>query len=506
MTRSTINPGILAAIAIALGAVGCGDSLEVKNTGPKGSVGGIIVDAVTRAPIEGASVSILAGATTKGPTETDAAGIFKFTDVPAGEVLITVDGPEGSAYTPAWIHEFLDDTAGDFPAQNTVTVGPIGLVAGMTNFTVRVLDLNGRPVSQYPVTLRHFVEYVDFGTAPASGRGEVLITLSTGTDGRVTFTGMPDFFSMSPSINDTVLLLLPPLDDGGGLLSYAGGSQTMSMRNLGDPTPDVILDPAFETQLRVRASTVPTLAGSSGTNPTATVLAINDVIHVAFNLPIRNNATVVISDEQGSPIANQPAITISDDNLTMGFGNNPLLPGAEYNISIHAVSAVGDVNVSGDFAASFFTPSLTDDVTVTNINRDPNNQVVTIEFSEPIGIGQGSSVSLSGANCVLFFNANLADVTGAGLIGDAASERGNASCSISMFSVEPDPPGLPGPSGYTRFWQFTAPGPAAGGVLPAGTRFDILFSRVPNSGLVVERADGRPVRDFVAPNDIPINP
>ncbi|HUH05505.1 MAG TPA: carboxypeptidase regulatory-like domain-containing protein [Kofleriaceae bacterium] len=503
MMRSTIKTGVFAALAMA--AFGCGDSLEVKNTGPKGSVGGIIVDAVTRAPIEGASLSVLAGATTKGPTETDAQGIFRFTDVPAGDVLIIIDGPEGAAYTTAWIRAYLDDTAGDFPAHNTITLGPIGLVAGTTNFTMRVLDQTGRPVSQYPVTLRHFVEYVNFGNVPASGGGEVLVTGTTGTDGRVTFAGMPDFFSMSPSINDTVLLLLPPLQDG-GVFEFAGGSQTMSMRNLGDPTPDVILDPAFETQLRVRASTVPALAGSGGTNPTATVLAINDVIHVAFNLPIRNNASVVISDERGTPIANQPTMTISDDNLTMSFGNDPLLPGAEYNIFIHAVSAVGDVNVTGDFVAAFFTPALTDDVTVTNINRDPNNQVVTIEFSEPVGIGQGQSVVLSGGNCVLFFNANLADITGAGLIGDAPNERGNGACDLALFSIEPDPTGPAGLSGYTRYWQFTAPPPAAGGALPAGTRFDILFSRVPNAGFLIERADGRPVRDFIAPNDIPINP
>lgn len=504
---TTTTNGFLAglAVAAAVTAVGCGDSLEVKNTGPKGSVGGIIVDAVTRAPIEGASISVLAGSTTKGPTQSAADGLFTFTDVPAGEVLVMIDGPEGSSYQSAWIHEFLDDTAGDFPAANTVTMGPIGLVAGSTDFTLRVLDQTGRPVSEYPVTLRHFVEYVDFGSAPASSGGEVLLTRTTGTDGRITFEGMPDYFSMSPSINDTVLLMLPPLD-AGGVFGYAGGSQLMSMRSLGDPTPDVILDPAFETQLRVRASTVPTLGGGGGTNPVATVLATNGVIHVAFNLPIQNSATVVISDELGAPIANQPTVTISDDNLTMGFGNDPLPPGAEYNIFIHAVSAVGDVNVSGDFAASFFTAALTDDVTVTNINRDPVNQVVTIEFSEPVGIGQGQSVSLSGGNCVLYFNANLADVTGAGLIGDAPSERGNDTCNVTLSSAEPDPPGVPVRSGYTKYWQFAAPPPAAGGTLPAGTRFDILFSRIISSSVIVERADGRPVRDFVAPNDIPINP
>ena len=491
------------AILALISTGACGDSLDVQNTVPRGSIGGLVVDAVTRMPIEGATVSVIAGGESEGPTTTKADGHFSINNVRAGDVLIMIDGPTDAGYQQAFIHGFLDDTAGNFPAHNTITLG-IGLLSAGSDYTIRVLDTEGRPVSMYPVTLRHFVQYIDFSSGLSRNGGEVVMSATTGTDGRATFTGMPPFNALSPDINPTGVLLLPPVEDN-GLFVYPGGSQTVNLRAYGDPSPDVILDPNLAASLTIRASTVADLYNPPGSSATGTVLGINDTIHVAFNLPLVD-ATVAVMDEAGTPLATQPSVTPSEDNLSIGFGQNPLSPGNEYNIVIHAVANVGDTLVEGDFSGAFFTTGV-GDVTVSNVVRDAATQVVDVEFSEPVGVGGGSTISMSGGNCVLFFNANLADTATTGVIGDAPNERGNDSCgNVVFYSNEPDPPGLARRSGYTKYWRFTAPAPAGGGTLPTGTRFDLVFSHVVSSSLVIERADGTPVKDFVDPTDIPINP
>ncbi len=498
MKAATRQVPVLAGALLALtfgGCSGCGESLDVDNVAPEGSVGGLIVDAVTRLPVEGANVRLLAGAQIFEAVATGADGAFAFEGVPAGEVLITIEAPAG--YRGAWIRDMLSNAAGEFPTENaTLTVGPIGLVPTSETFTLRVLDQHGKPVSQYPLTLRHYAEYVDFSDGMPLEQGEVVMQASTDTSGYATFADLPDFYGLGPSISDTVIVLLPPLDaDTDGVFEFAGGDRNFYMRDLADPTPDVILDSGYTTQLQIRASTIPELAGAGATNPAATVLSINDVIHAAFNLPIENSVEITVSDEYGTPITQLPSISVTGDNLAINFGGDPLLPGNEYNLHIHAVAAVGERLVTGDFYAPFFTPGISEEVTVANIARSGNR--VELEFSEPIGVGNGTASTLNGANCVLFINY---DIDGSGLVGDGPMELTNASCDLGspyyLRSAEPDPVGPGGASGYTKYWIFDvpqAPGPVD---LPQGTHVHILFSHVSNAGKIVERATGVQVEDF----------
>jgi hypothetical protein len=481
----------LVALALATSLGGCGDSLDVNNVDPSGSVGGIVVDAVTRAPIEGATLSVLAGGDSFDAQTTDATGTFSFDDVPAGDVLVSVAGPEGSTYQAALIRDTMPAAAGEFPISGSLTLGPIGLVPMSASFTARVLDLSGRPVSDYTVTARTFAQWVDISSGTGVNRGEIVMQATTDGSGYLSLSPFPDFFALGGGVSDTLHLSLPPNDSDGDMINdFAGGTQTLSLRSLGDVTPDIILDPSFSTQLTIRASTIGNMV-SGGTNPTQTVVGISDSLHFTFNLPIEQTVDVTVVDEQGTALDPQPGIAVSDDNLTVAFGSAPLAPGEEYNVVIHAVSAVGEVRVSGDFPGRFFTAAINPTVTVVNINRDPTTQQVDIEFDQPIG----PVTSLSGANCVLFF---AADLGGDIAIGDIAGELGNANCNSNhtFASVEPNPGGIYGTSGYTKFWRFTAPLAGNGNPLLSNTRVHIMFSHVTSTASIVERPDGSVVDDF----------
>lgn len=497
-TSIGIRRVLCGALAVALASCG-GDGLDVNNVSSEGSVGGIVIDAQTRLPIEGVEVRVIAGGTTEDPVMTGADGSFSFNNVDAGEVLVTFTM---AGYHTAYVRGDLPMNAGEFPAGNsTLTLGPIGLVSSAGSFAIRVIDPRGVPATNYSLTARLPVQYTDSSSGSAMGQGEIVFTVTTDTNGYATLAGFPDLFALGSFVSDTLTLLLPAYDTNGDMINeFAGGVQQLSIRSLRDPTPDVILDDAYNTTLSIRASNISQLAGGSGTNPSATVLPINETIHVNFNLPIQNNATISITDENGAAIVQAPAISIVDDNLAIAFGSDPLLPGQEYNIHIHAVAAVGDRLISNDFTASFFTRSLSGDVTVASITRD-GSQVVTIEFSEPIGVFGSSQVNLSGGNCVLFFNADLG---GTAIIGDFPGELTNPACSTQFLSIEPEPVGPVGKSGYTKFWRFTAPNGSDTNPLPANIRLHIIWSHVANSSLIVERADGSPVPDFTDTNSIPI--
>lgn len=489
------------ACIVSLALLSCGDSLEVENVDPQGSVGGLVYDAVTRQPLAGVQIGLVAGGRSFEAQTSAEDGSFSFDGVPAGDVIVSFTPPDG--YQSAYLRGTLNNAAGDFPTGNaTLTLGPIGLVPLSGSFGVRVLDQFGAPVSGYSVVVRTFAQYIDLSSGVASNRGETVVTATTDTNGYASLPAFPDFVGMGPSVNDSVLVLLPPMDaDADGVYEYGGGDRLFSARTLTDPTPDVILSAGYTTQLQIRASTIPVLAGIGGSSPSAAVLGISDAVHISFNLPIQDDVAVTVSDEFGNPLATMPGLSVRDDNLTVNFGAAPLMPGNEYNITVHAVASVGERMVSGDFGAPFFTRAINDTVTVTAISRDPTTQVVSVTFSEPIGLGNSANNTFSGGNCVLYFNADLG---GAGTIGDYPSELGATSCFVALSSNEPNPAGQAGLSGYTRHWQFTAPNNSGGSPLPSNTRVHILWDRVGSAGWRVERPDGTAVANMTDGSSIPI--
>lgn len=477
--------GLIAALAVAA----CGDDgITVNQVDAEGSVGGIIVDAATRAPLAGVEISLLAGGEAFDPVTTADDGTFAFDGVPAGGVIVTLAAPAG--YESAWLRGELPAAAGEYPAGNsTLTLGPLGLVPTTGQFTLRVLDGDGAPVSGYQLAVQTFAQYIDFASGVADAGGEVLRAATTDADGYATFLGMPDFAALGPSVPDGVVVVLPPRDaNADGIYEFGGGDRVFNLRALTDPTPDVVLQGGFEGALAVRASTIDALVPGGGDGPSR--IQRNGTIFVKFNLPIRADVDVAIGDEDGDPLAAQPAIGIRDDTLTISFAGAQLEQGAEYNLHIHAVAAAGDRTITGDFPASFFTVPGASTVSVAGATRD-GAQNVFITFSEPVG---GITTGLGGTNCVLFFQV---DLDGTGGIGNAASELGAGSCGVTLSSNEPNPPGPVGTSGYSTRWVFNAPLVLGTNPIPQNTPVHVVFSRVATTNAVMLRTDGTPANDLM---------
>ncbi|MFH0901581.1 MAG: hypothetical protein V2A73_13215 [Pseudomonadota bacterium] len=463
--------------------------MTVANSAPTGSVGGVLVDAATMAPLAGVQLSLLAGGKAFPPVTTSADGSFAFDKVPAGTVLLLVAA--SSQHHGATLSTVVPGAVGEFPTGNqAVTLGPIGLLPNGGAFRFRVLGSTGRPVVGYQASVQLGVEWVDFSSGePVEIGRRMLSATATDADGYSDVSGLPDFFALGETVSDALAILLPPLDaDKDGDYEYAGGVRAFSMRALGQPVPDVVLDPGYDTSLKIVASTIPSLAGK-GTAPA--VIGPSDQLFVKFNLPIENSSRVWVYGEDGAPMA--PTVTVTGTLLSVSVTG--LQQGAEYNLQVHAVASVGNHALSVDAAAPFFTRPGAEQVSIVTNERTCAG-VIELVLNEPIG---GVPGDLSGRECVIFYGIDLDQ---SGETGDSAGEIGHDSCVAghTLSRDEPTQPGMGGLSGYTSHWRFTPPKIGAA-VIPEGTPIQFLFSRIPDAGYIPKRVDGRAVVDmsFLAP-------
>jgi len=447
---------IILGISIALS---CGDSLEVENVSSKGSIGGIIFDAVTRAPLsEIPSVEIRAGSTTatKECAEDDS---FTFEDVPAGEILIIVKAPAG--YGDAWIRRTIPNAAGDFPTGNiAVTIGPIGLIPVTKNFKFRVLTTDGKPISGYAVTAKASVQYIDFSSGSATARGDISRRTVTDAEGYGVITPLPEFAELTGTSPLITLYLAPRDENSDGIYDYGGGIRSFNLLSLSDPTPDIILNDAFDDSLHVVTSTF------SNTGPV--VIQNSDDIDIKFNLPIHLSSSATLLDEQGNVLEKQPTVSVKDDNMTVALAGAELETGSEYNLTVYAVAKIGDGAISTNFNGTFFTASSPADFSILETFRENDNRV-NITFSEPLG--GVSSV------CV---NRYTVDIDASGSIGDYVNETGSPDCNSRLMRDEPSS-GPMGLSGYTKYWYLEIPNFTEGSRLPEGTMVYLNFSNATES-------------------------
>jgi hypothetical protein len=483
--------------------------IEITGAQAMGTVGGMVLSGVTREPITGATVTLLAGGVPSTFT-TDATGAFTFPQVPSGEVSITI---EKTDYLSAILHGTLLG-AGEYPINNaSLTFGPIGLMPSSGTFSALLLFDDGAPAGGISITARtnySFYDYSGAATTSGSAQGRVF-TADTDASGLVTFTGLPDFVLLGDGTNDWVTLVVPPIAAASGspsMYRYPGGIFTYHMTAVAALTPTIVLEQPPMGQLAVVASTISVLEGATS-NLVPSVVPKSGPLYIAFNQPLDPNATTVtLWDEgKGYPLElskDQTSVvqqSISYNIIQLAFSPE-LMGSSEYNLVVHAVAGAGDQVVKYDNWAPFFTeptasvlkPTLTREV----VDAVNHVEVIHVTFAEPVGTGNPSTNVFQGNDCVLFFNTQLGD--GDGGVGNDPGETGNINCianAVNAFqSEEPDPPGLASTSGYTKYWRFqlpVAPGPTS---LPAATPFSIVFSRISNPAYTMRRVNGETLPDF----------
>jgi hypothetical protein len=497
----------LAALGLAMGA--CADEqqapLEIKNVQATGSVGGLLLDAVTREPVKDADVVLVAGGAPL-TSRTGSTGAFTFGAVPAGEVALTVSA-EG--YLSAVLHGTLVGEAGEFPVDNgALTLGPIGLVPSSGSLSVMLIKDDGSPAPGLTLTARANRRFFDYAAQTAgSGFGDAQVTAVGATSdamGMVTFNNLPDYVLLGPSAagDDVVTVIVPPvLSAAGGpaMYDYPGGTFAFHMTALGASTPIIVLHQPTPATLAVLASNIRTLVGgASGVAPA--VIAKTGPVWVTFNQPLSSSATeVTLLDEKGLVPSVQASLSVSYNTLQLTF--SPSLDDAqEFNFVIHAVAAVGDRTLRGDFAGAFFTAP-PETVARPVLTRDTvNPSVIYVEFSEPVGTGSAGTNTLDMGNCILFFGCDIDGSLNTLDHPDYPGEIRYPTClpSVGFVALEPAV-GLAGQSGYTRTWTFTPPlvGPPLSQVsMTPATPVHLLFSHVASPSYVMKRVTGSPVPDF----------
>ncbi len=498
----------LAMVLLPASLISCGDEatnepLGVSNVSPEGSVGGIIVDAVTLSGVKNVSVSVMAGGKVyAAAAKTDATGQFSVVKVPAGAIIVLITPAAESKYMPVTIATNLANAAGEFPlANSTLSVGPVGLVpkASATEaFRVQILTADGAPAQQITATLTSQVCWVDYTKGNAAAKGSTMVEGKTGGSGVVKFTGMPNFNTLlglvGSGITDLVRVKIPPQDkNNDGVFEFLGKETVYNVTQLHNHVPTIILNNSkAPSSLKIEASSIAALAGKSGPRQ---LNALSGPIYAAFNWPLNSTLTKVsLYDEFGTRPPSLPIATVSGNLLKIDLKG--LKAGSEYNITIDAYATVGQKLLSSSFGAPFFTPptSATAKVTATlarksAVTTHPNYNTVVVTFSEPIGTGKAGQ-SLNGGNSVIFFGY---DLDGSGKTGDAPNERGNTSSNRALSIIEKAPPGKAGLSGFSSRWEFVIPNASLGNPLAAGTPVDFIFSRI---NAKVERPSGAKVQDM----------
>ena len=502
----------LALLALSTAQISCGgeeatdSALGVNNVSPLGSVGGIVLQADSLKPLKGVKIIIIAGGKSYPPSdgeavETDSEGIFAVKDIPAGNILIKMSAPSG--YQGVTLRQTIPNAAGEFPlANSTLSIGPIGLLplaTAASAFRVQLVKEDGSAASKITAHLRSAMSYVDFSNGTPVARGIHSVQATTNTQGKASFANMPDFDKLAGMVgtgglSDLVRVRIPPYDSNSdNIMDFLGKEVIYNVLQLTNKIPTIVLYSTPPSALKIEASSIAALAGKKGNRQ---LQQSSGPLYVAFNWPIDNKMTqVTLYDNMGKRLATAPTKTITGNLLDLRFSPS-LASGAEYNITIRAISSSGSTLLEGVFGAPFFTKPVTGSTVTAALKRGstdsqkPEYNKIEVTFSEPVGTGVPGK-SLTGSNSVLFFSYDLNNTS---KTGDYPGEKGYATSNIGLNIDEKDPPGPAGTSGFSKKWYFTLPKDVfIGTPVPGGTPLDMVFSA---SSAIMQRASGEQLKDM----------
>jgi len=454
-------------------AAGCGGGLDqsvtVEPATVRGSVGGLVVDFTTGEPIPDLTVTIVAGDGVHTGT-TDADGGFAVADVPAGAaVILGVNG--GAGYTSAQLTVTLPVSAGQVPLAAPETfAGPLGLLPRTLAFPLQLVRDDGTPL-EADVFASTAVGWFDLASGAPAARGTSAASAASANTGVATIGGLADVAALPAGVgSDVITFRVAPVDaDGDGSFEFEGVTFARAARDLAAGVEVVNVD-SEATSLTVVSTNVQGLLGL-GSDAVPSVLDPLEPVRIVFNQPVDPAAvSVTVSDELGTdlPGAAVAAPLPPDDTVVL----NPPAAGwpvaSEINIEVHATSEENSPALHYDSGAAFFTEDGAGAAVGATAARDGGDPtLIRVTFSEPVGLTPGAAWSLAGASCVVFIGR---DVDGDGVL-TGVNEIGQSVCNIAFNSGEPDPVGLAGISGFTKYAYFYLPTPLVGSI-PLQLHFD----------------------------------
>lgn len=514
---------------VALG-VGCGggssngdSKVTVGQSEVKGTVGGVVLEAAPGLlPLTGATVTVIAGGATLAGT-TSAEGIFSVKDVPVGSVIVKITAGD---HFDVYVTGTLNAAAGNFPASNAVlTVGPVAMINNKGSIAFRVVNEDGAAASGIKVTARSAASYIDFSGGGSAPRGAVDSGGMSGADGIVTLGGLPDFAAIGPLLADQVTINIPPQKlPSPNNYQFLGLTlpinATAYAPNLGQTPTLVLAGP--RSPLTVLSSTLdcfegaPT-GGACTAGPVGTQVPAPGPITVAFNQAVNaNSVRAYLYNESGSLAQATAMATVNGSLVSIGF-SKPLDPGNRYNLAFHANGAYADQTKEYNVTAPFFVAAaMGTGVTLQPQSRiDPNKpDEYILQFSEPIGVGNGSSAPLP---CVVYYEADLDGNpqiyspgewnSGGNSFLKCEAQFTSAHAGLFLTPDEPRVGALQSPlTGYTTTWRLLVKSACVDAKMyqcsTSGRSVHLVFSRNNDPSSVMKRSNGAPVQDL-APFALP---
>jgi hypothetical protein len=458
-----------AAVVVPLLVLGCGeedangdgiadgvlkpDSVSVVAPAtPKGTVSGQVLD-TRMAPLSGASVTLLIGSDASGSqfnAQTDGAGNFMFSGVPAGSAVLITATKEG--YTTLRASAEVPSNAGNIPINNgNASVGTLMLAEANTTLRFTLYTDAGRPavgarayLQASPAGLVAYGATAGTGTtgsAVSSVSNVVAAPVVADALGVVTFTNMPSPAELArlggPAASATegqYRLFVDPVDlDADGIFDAAGLDRKFTATSLLTTGTSQLVKlslPANSdaTGFVLSATNVPSLKSIVDRRPMRNLLRPGEPIFLGFSQPVaRDSLLAILTDEQGRE---QIPLTVTANATSDVFSLTPtagtISEGKEYNLSLRAMSAYSSAVLS---IRGFF---------VGGEAKSPRAlELVSVSFRDATGTGNQTNVLDAGECVVVTFNQVL---TPSAILPDITLSTGGSDAAVGIKSLTPAPP------------------------------------------------------------------
>jgi hypothetical protein len=452
-----------------------------------GTVGGVVFDASTDAPLAGVSVTVVSGGHVFTVTSDDA-GVFQLTSVPAtGSVLVMY---ELDGFLTARQQATFPAAPGNVPHLNpTITCEPVWMINSTGTFQVRLLDPNGAPIPQVPLQLAIPAAFYTVDQWGNVGfRGDVNRVANTNAMGLAQFRELPEL-PLAGSINfPSVRVYVPEIDlDGDGAPEYAATTRIFDLHLTYDTIQVIRLTNSATGDLTVAASNNSYFTGTSTVPGT---FASGESIYVLFSRePDADSLSVTLREfsQDGASWPLNPTITGNQISFRLPDG---LAGGEMYLLTIYA-HAENAGNTYIRTVPVFITATAAPSLTMARENPMLVNSPVIVTFNQYVGTGSQFFTALTGTDGVVYF---VYDLNSSGIIGDAAAEYGYQMTNVTLESLEESPSWAPGlltaRTGFSRRWRFQP-----SDVAVAGTSVQFTFPFVTNPQYIFRT----PAGDTVAP-------